>query len=385
MSTATAKSAAPHAVRRQPPFRADHVGSLLRPKALLDARAKHAAGELSADALRAMEDDTIRDVVALQESIGLSNITDGEFRRTYFHLDFLEQIDGMETSSGDAAAAFQRKDGVDVNFAPPKLKTVGKRGRSKSIMRRDFEFLNSVVSDENTARVTIPSPSMAHFRGGRAAVDETAYPTMDAFFADLTRVYREEVADLAEAGCRFLQLDDTNLAYLCDPAMRESARARGEDPDALPAAYAALINDAISSRPDDMTVGVHLCRGNFRSAWVAEGGYEPVADVLFNAMNVEAFFLEYDDPRSGDFAPLRFVPKGKHVILGLVSSKNPELESKDDLKARINEAAQFIPLDQLCLSPQCGFASTVHGNDISADVQRRKLELVVEVANEVWG
>jgi 5-methyltetrahydropteroyltriglutamate--homocysteine methyltransferase len=374
--------------RTKPPFRADQVGSLLRPAALLAARAAKEKGEIDAAALQAAEDAAIGEAVALQESAGLKAITDGEFRRTFFHLDFLEQIGGIETELSNTVGHFKRDDGVDVHFAPPKLKVTGKLRHEKPIMRRDYEVLAATIKAAGstaTPKVTIPSPSMAHFRGGRGAIDQAAYPELDDFFVDLAQVYREEVADLGQAGCRYLQLDDTNLAYLCDPELREGAKARGEDPDALPRTYAKLISDSLRGRPADMVVGVHLCRGNFRSAWVAQGGYEPVADVMFNETDVDAFFLEYDDARSGDFAPLRFLPKGKFVVLGLVSSKVAALESKDDLKRRIEEASRYASLDQLCLSPQCGFASTCHGNDISTDVQRAKLELVAEVASEVWG
>jgi 5-methyltetrahydropteroyltriglutamate--homocysteine methyltransferase len=369
--------------RTKPPFRADQVGSLLRPKRLHEARERRENGRITAGELRAVEDEAIRDVVRLQEEVGLQGVTDGEFRRAYFHLDFLERIDGVEVERSGVSSRFRRDDGVDVNFAPPKLKVTGKLARSTAIAIDDFQFLKSATT--RTPKAMIPSPSMAHFRGGRDGIDKTAYPEMEEFFADLAAVYRAEVADLAAAGCRYLQLDDTNLAYLCDREMRAGAKARGDDPDALPLTYAQLINDSLRGRPNDMTVGVHLCRGNFRSAWAAEGGYEPVADAMFNETDVDAFFLEYDDARSGDFSPLRHVPKGKYVVLGLVCSKTAKLERKDDLKRRIEEASRFIDLDQLCLSPQCGFASTVHGNDISEDVQRRKLALVVETADEVWG
>lgn len=367
---------------RRRPFRADHVGSLLRPQRLLDARARRDAGEIGAAELRAVEDDAIREVVAIQEDCGLQGVTDGEARRTYFHIDFLEQIEGVGVEMSGIASHFHREDG-DLDFAPPKLKIQGRLKRNKPIMGPDFDYLKGVT--RRTPKVTIPSPSMAHFRGGRGAVDKDAYPEMGDFFADLARVYREEVGDLAARGLRYLQLDDTNLAYLCDPELREGARAIGEDPDKLPSLYAGLINDSIAGRPDDMLVTVHLCRGNFRSAWVAEGGYDPVAEVLFGDVDVDGFFLEYDTDRAGDFSPLRYVPKDKYVVLGLVSSKKPQLEDKDELKRRIETAAALVPLEQLCISPQCGFSSTVHGNDISVDDQRRKLELCVQVAEEVWG
>lgn len=370
------------ASRKTPPFRADHVGSLLRPRRLLEAREQKAMGAITAGELRAVEDEAIREAAAFQESVGLKGVTDGEYRRTYFHIDFLEQIDGVEAVMTGIASHFHREDG-DLDFAPPKLQITGKLRRTRPIMGADFDVLKSAT--KATPKVTIPSPSMAHFRGGREAIDAVAYPTLDEFFDDLARVYREEIDDLFDRGLRYLQMDDTNLAYLCDPALREGARARGEDPDSLPHVYAQLINASIRDVRDEMTTAVHLCRGNYRSAWVAEGGYDPVAEVLFGEIDVDAFFLEYDTSRAGDFAPLRYVPKNKYVVLGLVSSKKPQLESKDDLKRRIDEAARLAPLAQLCISPQCGFSSTVHGNDITVDDQRRKLELVVEVAREVWG
>ena len=364
------------------PFRADHVGSLLRPKPLLDARARRERGEMGEASLREVEDEAIADVVAFQEDIGLQGVTDGEARRTYFHIDFLEQIEGVEAVMTGIASHFHREDG-DLDFAPPKIQVTGKLKRTKPIMGADYDYLASVT--KKTPKVTIPSPSMAHFRGGRGAIDAMAYPDMEEFFDDLARVYREEVADLGARGLRYLQLDDTNLAYLCDHELREGARKIGEDPDELPERYANLINASLASRPADMLTTVHLCRGNFRSAWVAEGGYDPVAEVMFGQIDVDGFFLEYDTDRAGDFAPLRYVPKDKYVVLGLVSSKKPELESKDELKRRIDSAAKLVPIEQLCISPQCGFSSTVHGNDISVDDQRRKLELCVTVAEEVWG
>jgi len=366
--------------RERPPFRADHVGSLLRPKELLEARSKRDAGELKDAQLREIEDRLIRDVVKLQEDAGLESITDGEYRRFMFHVDFLTQLSGVEQRGG-ISTKFHKKEG-EVDFAPPRLVVTGKLAHPRGIQRRDFEYLRSVTT--RTPKVSIPSPTMAHFRGGRQGIDEKAYPELDEFFADLARCYREELADMYEAGSRYVQLDDTNLAYLCDPVQRKGASERGDDPDDLPRTYAALINSAIE-RPKDMTACVHLCRGNFRSAWIAEGSYEPVAEVLFNEVAVDAFFLEYDDERSGDFAPLRFVPKHKLVVLGLVTSKVPKLESKDELRKRIDEAAKYIDLDQLCLSPQCGFASTAYGNELTVEQQVAKLRLVVETAREVWG
>jgi 5-methyltetrahydropteroyltriglutamate--homocysteine methyltransferase len=364
-----------------PPFRADHVGSLLRPKALLEAREKRAKGEISDTDLRAAEDDAIREVVKMQEGLGLESITDGEFRRTFFHTDFLEKLKGIEVKGG-YTKKFHRVDG-NVDFAPPKLVVSGKLERTHEINVTDFDFLKSVTSE--TAKLAIPSPTMVHFRGGRGAIDDVSYPDMDEFFTDLAQVYRQEINELAGHGCTYLQLDDTNLAYLCDPNLKEETRKIGEDPDRLPHVYAQLINECLADAPDGMTTAIHLCRGNFRSAWVAEGGYDPVAEVLFNEINVDTYFLEFDDERSGGFAPLRHVPENKTVVLGLISSKLPELESKDEIKARIDEASQYLDLKQLCLSPQCGFSSTVHGNEVSMDDQKAKLNLVLEIADEVWG
>lgn len=364
------------------PFRADHVGSLLRPPQLLEAREKYSQGNLSAEALREIEDQAIRQVVKLQEDVGLQAITDGEYRRFIFHIDFLSKLQGVEERGG-IATKFHKKDGKEVDYAPPRLEVVGKLQHVRGIQWEDFNFLKSVTTQ--TPKVSIPSPTMVHFRGGRKGISEVAYPRMEDFFHDLAQCYRTEIAGLYKAGCRYLQLDDTNLAYLCDPAQQQAARERGEDPAILPVTYSQLINAAIADCPSDMTLGIHLCRGNFRSAWIAEGGYDPIAEVLFNQINVNAFFLEYDDERSGDFAPLRFVPKDKKVVLGLVSSKQAKLESKADLIARIEEAAKYVDIDQLCLSPQCGFASSAYGNDITVDDQVAKLRLIVEVAQEVWG
>ena len=367
--------------RDKPPFRADHVGSFLRPPELLEARERRRNGEISREALRAAEDSAIRDIVHFQEELGLTGITDGEFRRTYFHIDFLEQLSGVETKGGIAVHFHSAKG--DVDFAPPIMHVKGAVRHVKPIQVDDFKFLQSVT--RRTPKVTIPSPTMLHFRGGREAISREAYPDLEAFFADVAAAYRAEIRALGEAGCRYLQLDDTNLAYLCDEKMREGARQRGDDPNELPRRYARLINSAIADHPPDMAVCVHLCRGNFRSAWVAEGGYEPVAEVLFNELAVDGYFLEYDDARSGDFAPLRFVPKGKTIVLGLVTTKLDQLESMESLKRKIDEAAKLLPLDQLCLSPQCGFSSTVHGNQIAREAQAAKLRLVVETAREVWG
>jgi 5-methyltetrahydropteroyltriglutamate--homocysteine methyltransferase len=367
---------------RTPPFRADHVGSFLRPAALMEARARFREGAIDAETLRVAEDEAIRDVVRFQEDLGLKGITDGEFRRTYFHTDFLLQLDGVEESGG-TAVHFHQHGGRELEYAPPVMKITGKVAHARDIQRRDYDFLAGVTT--KVPKVTIPSPTMLHFRGGREAIDADAYPDLDAFYEDLAAAYRAEIASLAEAGCRYLQLDDTNLAYLCDDTQRENARRRGLDPDELPRLYARIINDSIRDKPADMTVCVHLCRGNFRSSWAAEGGYEPVAEVLFNELAVDGYFLEYDDPRSGDFAPLRHVPAGKTVVLGLVTTKLGELEDPADIRARIDLAARSMPLDQMALSPQCGFSSTVHGNDIEVGQQAAKLRLVIDVARDVWG
>src|SRR5690606_18184185 len=316
-----------------------------------------------------------REVVRRQEEVGLEGITDGEFRRTFFHVDFLEQLDGVEVVEGSFTATFRRDDGTEVGFKPPTMRVVASLRHARSIQGDDFDFLKSVTA--RTPKVCIPSPSMLHFRGGRQAISAAVYPELDAFYADLAAAYRAEVQDLAARGCRYLQLDDTNLAHLCDDAIREATRARGDDPDELPRLYCRLINQALDGRPPDMAVCIHLCRGNYQSAWVAQGGYEPVAEILFNELAIDGFFLEYDDRRSGDFAPLRFVPEGKTVVLGIMSSKRPEVETKDMIKRRIDEAARYVPLDQLCLSHQCGFSSTVHGNLLSEADQWKKLERTV--------
>lgn len=368
--------------RDKAPFRADHVGSLLRPQALLAERERFRKGEITAQDLRALEDAAIRDVVKLQEDIGLQSVTDGEFRRTLWHADFLLSFDNVVSVKTGANATFRTAEG-DIERPLSAFHIAGKLSRSKPIFVEHFKYVKSVA--RQTPKQTIPSPSILHFRAGRGGVDSKAYPDMQEFYADLSRVYAEEIADLAAAGCRYLQIDETNFAYLCDPAMRKEAQNIGEDPDALPRTYARIINDAVASAPADMVKAIHLCRGNFEGAWVAEGGYEPVADVLFNQINVDAYFLEYDSDRAGDFRPLRYVPKGKTVVLGLVTTKSGKLESKDDLKRRIDEAAKHCPIDQLALSPQCGFASGERGNKLSVDEEVRKLQLVVDVAREVWG
>ncbi len=368
--------------RDKPPFRADHVGSLLRPPALLEAREKRRKGEISAEDLRALEDDAIREVVKLQESVGLKAVTDGEFRRTLWHADFLLSFENVISVKTGASATFRTAEG-DIQRPLSAFHISGKVSRPKPIFVDHFKFVKSVAKE--TPKQTIPSPSILHFRAGRGGVDSKAYPDMQEFYADLSRVYAEEIADLAAAGCRYLQIDETNFAYLCDPAMRKEAQNIGEDPDALPRTYAKIINDAVASAPADMVKAIHLCRGNFEGAWVAEGGYEPVADVLFNQINVNGYFLEYDSERAGDFSPLRFVPKGKTVVLGLVTTKSGKLETKDDLKRRIEEAAKHCPIDQLALSPQCGFASGERGNKLTVEEEMKKLQLIVDVAQEVWG
>jgi 5-methyltetrahydropteroyltriglutamate--homocysteine methyltransferase len=379
--TSTATATLTTTATQQPPFRADHVGSFLRPKRLLDARMKHKDGALSDEGLRLVEDDAIAEIVKFQEDVGLQSITDGEFRRTYFHVDFLAKMGGVKT---DIPVTIQKPDGT-LELAPPIMRVVGKVQHTQDIQLADFNFLQSQLAAGKTAKVTIPSPTMLHFRGGRAGISKEHYPDLEPFYQDVANAYGDELRSLAAAGATYVQMDDTNLAYLCDEKMREAARARGDDPNELPHRYASFINRVVAQKPAGMRLAVHLCRGNFMSTWAAQGGYEPVAEALLSEMNVDAYFLEYDDARSGDFKPLRFLPKGKTVVLGLVTTKLGQLESKDDLKRRIDEAAKYVPLDQLALSPQCGFSSTVHGNAIAVEAQRAKLRLVVEVAQEVWG
>jgi len=368
--------------RSRPPFRADHVGSFLRPKRLLEAREKKANGEITPAQLRAVEDDAIAEIVRFQEDVGLKSITDGEFRRTYFHIDFLDKLGGVKT---DIPVTVIKPDGSE-ELAPPVMRVVDKVRHVEDIQKADFEYLKSRVSPGCTPKVSIPSPTMLHFRGGRAGISREAYPELEpAFYDDVARAYGDELRSLADAGCTYVQMDDTNLAYLCDEKMREAARSRGDDPNELPHRYAGFINKVVAQKPAGMTLAMHLCRGNFKSTHAAAGNYEPVAEALLAEMKLDAYFLEYDDERSGDFRPLRFLPKDKIVVLGLVTTKFGEMESKDALKRRIDEASKFVPLEQLCLSPQCGFSSTVHGNAIAVEAQRAKLRLVVEVADEVWG
>ena len=366
-------------VRTKPPFRADHVGSLLRPKALKDARALRERGEITAEQLKVIEDREIAAVIKKQEEVGLKAVTDGEFRRAFWNYDFLGALDGAEAYLGERKIKFQGP-----NPRPMMMRVTGRLGTfTGHPMIEHFKYL--AAHARVVPKMTIPSPSSMHFRYGRDAIPESIYPNMDDFYRDLGRTYAKAVRAFADAGCRYLQLDEVNLAYLCDPKLRAQVSERGESADELPAIYAKLINAAISDIPPGMTIAMHLCRGNFQSTFVASGGYEPVAEVLFNAINVHGYFMEYDSDRAGGFEPLRFVPKGKTVVLGLVTSKSGRLESKNEIKRRIDEASKFIDLDQLCLSPQCGFASTEEGNILAEDEQWAKLRMIVEVAQEVWG
>jgi len=368
-----------------PPFRADHVGSLLRPLELLHARAEHQAGRLSAEELRRAEDRAIGDAVRMQREIGLQGVTDGEFRRGSWHMDFLYQIGGVAKTDQNLRIQFKNEMGP-VEAALGAFRIGRRLTLDKTIFAEDFAYLKSATPTGTVAKLTIPSPSMLHYRGGRAVIDQAAYPEMEAFWHDLAEVYRKEIAGLAALGCTYLQLDDTSLAYLNDPAQRAYVTSIGGDGDKQHLINIRLINQALANKPPDMTVCTHMCRGNFRSSWVAEGGYDHVAEALFGELAVDGFFLEYDDARSGGFEPLRFVPRGKkRVVLGLVTSKRPALESKDELKRRIDEAAKYVPLEQLCLSPQCGFASTVDGNAVTIEDEQAKLRLVLETAREVWG
>ncbi len=370
-------------MRTTPPFRADHVGSLLRPSGLLAARDDHAAGQISAEQLRAAEDAAIADVVAMQDELGLQSATDGEFRRASCHMDFIYQLGGISKAPGNLAVKFQNPSGT-IEFTPAALHVGSKLRLQQTIFSDDFRYLQSVVGSA-TPKLTIPSPNMVHYRGGPAAIDHDVYPDMEEFWSDLSAAYAEQVRRLAGLGCSYLQLDDCSLAYLNDPAQRAEIAERGEDAEHLHLRYIGQVNNAISGRPGGMAVTTHLCRGNFRSCWAAEGGYDFVAEALFSELSVDGFFLEFDDERSGGFEPLRFVPKGKMVVLGLVTTKTGRLEDPDILKRRIDEAARFVPHDQLCLSPQCGFSSTVEGNALTADEQAAKLRLVVETARDVWG
>ena len=366
-----------------PPFRADHVGSLLRPKELLDARDRFQRGEISAQELRAAEDAAIRKAVTFQEAVGLQGITDGEYRRGSWHMDFLYQFGGVKKVTDALKIKFNNEQG-GIEFTPAALKVEGKLKYETCIFGDDFQFLKSLVKT-GTPKLTIPAPSMMTYRGGRAAVSEAAYPDMEEFWNDLGEVYAQEVEALGKLGCAYLQMDDTSLAYVNDPSQREYVQKLGGPSQAPHLTYIKAFNAALKRKPAGMVVCTHLCRGNFRSSWVASGGYDYVADALFNQLEVDGYFLEFDDARSGGFEPLRFVPKGKKVVLGLVTSKRPDLEDKDALKRRLEEASKFVPLDQICLSPQCGFSSTVDGNALTWDQQEAKLRLVVETAREIWG
>jgi len=369
-------------IRTSPPFRADHVGSLLRTPEVLRARDDFAAGRITADERCRIEDEGIREVVALQEDIGLQGITDGEYRRASWHMDFIYQIGGITKVQDNLTVQFHNEKG-DIEFTPAASRVTGKLRLEKPIFAEAFEFLKATTS--RTPKLTIPSPSMVHYRGGRAAIDETVYPDLAAFWEDLTAAYADEIEALGRLGCTYLQLDDTSLAYLNDPSQREYIAQLGGDAEAQHLTYIRNFNKALRKKPEGMRICTHMCRGNFRSSWVASGGYDYVAEALFGELAVDGYFMEFDDARSGGFEPLRFVPPGKVVVLGLVTTKRPELEKKDDLKRRIDEAAKFVPLEQLCLSPQCGFSSTFEGNALTIEDEKTKLRLIVETAHEVWG
>jgi methionine synthase II (cobalamin-independent) len=369
--------------RSVPPFRADHVGSLLRPAQLMAAREDFAAGRMDADQLRAVEDQAVTAAVAMQRDVGLRAVTDGEFRRATWHMDFINQIGGIGRAPGNLVVRFHNAGG-DIEWTPAAIHVDSKISMTRTIFGDHFEYLTSVAGDL-VPKLTIPSPNMVHYRGGPASIDPTVYPDIEEFWHDLSAAYADEVARLARLGCSYLQFDDTSLAYLNDPAQRAEIAGRGDDAEHLHLRYIKQVNDALAGRPPGMAVTTHLCRGNFRSSWAASGGYDFVAEALFGELAVDGFFLEYDDERSGGFEPLRFVPPGKMVVLGLVTTKSGELEDPDALKRRIEEASRFVPLEQLCLSPQCGFSSTVEGNTLTHDQQAAKLELIVKVAADVWG
>jgi 5-methyltetrahydropteroyltriglutamate--homocysteine methyltransferase len=372
--------------RTTPPFRADHVGSLLRPAKLMQAREDAAAGRISADDLRQIEDDAIRDVVAMQHDVGLQSATDGEFRRATWHMDFIYQLGGIGSAKDENLKVHFFNEQGELEFTSAALKVQDKVRLDHTIFGNHFQFLKALTDQTGaTAKLTVPSPSMVHYRGGPAMIDPNVYADVEEFWNDLSAAYAEEVRRLSELGCTYLQFDDTSLAYLNDPRQREMMQQRGDDANHLHLRYIKQINQALAAKPAGMTVTTHMCRGNYQSSWAAAGGYDFVAEALFNQLAVDGFFLEYDDERSGGFEPLRFVPKGKMVVLGLVTTKRGELERKDDLKRRIEQASKFVPLDQLCLSPQCGFSSTVEGNRLTFDQEVAKLRLIVETAREVWG
>jgi methionine synthase II (cobalamin-independent) len=373
------------AQRTRPPFRADHVGSLLRPDRLRDARAQFKAGQIDADALREVEDDAVREVIGLQHDAGLQTVTDGEQRRTSWHMDFIYSLGGITQVTGESLhVQFHNEEGT-YDYAPPAMKVAGKVTLPETIFADAFTFLRDNALEGQTPKLTIPSPSMVHYRGGNSSIDHDVYPDIEAFWTDLTDAYSKQLRGVYELGCRYLQLDDTSLAYINDPAQREHIVAIGGDPEHLHEQYIRNINRALEGRPADLAVTTHLCRGNNQSMWAAEGGYDFVAEALFNQLEVDGYFLEYDDERSGTFEPLRFVPKGKQVVLGLVTTKRPALESKDLLKRRIEEASKYVAADQLCISGQCGFSSTEEGNKLTIEEEAAKLRLIVEVAEEVWG
>jgi 5-methyltetrahydropteroyltriglutamate--homocysteine methyltransferase len=371
-------------MRTSPPFRADHVGSLLRPPELLAARADHGAGRIDAARLREIEDAAIAGVARQQAEAGLQTVTDGEFRRASWHMDFIYQLGGISQAPGNIAVRFENESG-EIQWTPAAIHIGERLHLDHTIFADDFRYLQSVAAAGTTPKLTIPSPNMVHYRGGPASVDQSVYPDLEEFWSDLSAAYAREVAALGELGCAYLQLDDTSLAYLNDPRQREMIASQGSDAEHLHEAYIAHINEALAGRPEGMAVTTHMCRGNFRSSWAASGSYDFVAEALFSELDVDGFFLEYDDERSGGFEPLRFVPKGKQVVLGLVTTKKGALEDAGTLRRRIDEAARFVPLDQLCLSPQCGFSSTVEGNTLTAEEQFAKLRLIVDVANSVWG
>lgn len=365
-----------------PIFRADHVGGFLRPKYLLDARQQFANQQINIEQLRKIEDNAIAEVVQLQQEVGIRSTTDGEFRRTYFHLDFLQQLGGVTT---DAPITVRDSEGNE-KLLPPNIRVIDKVTHIKAIQLADFNYLKSVTPIDSVAKVTIPSPTMLHFRGGRQGINEQAYPLLEPdFYNDVAKAYAQELTLLYHAGCRHVQMDDTNLAYLCDEKMREAARQRGDDPNLLPYKYAEFINKVVDLKPKDLVLSIHLCRGNFKSTFAASGHYGPVAEALLSEMKLDGYFLEYDDERSGGFEPLKYLAKGKIAILGLISSKFPQLENPDDIKRRIDQATKYTSLEQLALSPQCGFSSTVHGNNINQQQQRAKLQLTVDIARSIWG
>jgi 5-methyltetrahydropteroyltriglutamate--homocysteine methyltransferase len=370
--------------RTEPPFRADHVGSLLRPAPLMQARAEQSTGAITAAALREVEDAAIRDVIAMQRDVGLQSATDGEFRRAAWHMDFIYQLGGVTEADEKLHVQFYN-DGGTLDFAPAALRINQRIHLGETIFADHFRFLKDNVSEGVTPKLTIPSPSMVHYRGGRAAIDESVYPDLARFWDDLTAAYAEEVRRLGDLGCTYLQLDDTSLAYLNDPRQRELIASLGGDREHQHELYIENINRVLAAKPPGMRITTHMCRGNFRSSWAAEGSYDFVAEALFGELAVDGFFLEYDDARSGGFEPLRYVPNDKYVVLGLVTTKRGSLETKDELKRRIEAAARFVPLEQLCLSPQCGFSSTVEGNALTYEEEVAKLRLIVETASEVWG